>query len=109
MAKKKPPTKGEVRIGVAGNKYNKWNGKRWVPVSAARTGAGSGQKSTRTTSKVPKRTGSYTPTSSGPVRGKQQPGVADDFRRWVAGLTVGTPGRTSRQDPRSKNRPGYKG
>lgn len=47
MAAKKPtPKVGEIRIGRAGNKYNKWDGKRWVPVSAARTGAGSGQKAT---------------------------------------------------------------
>ncbi len=37
---------GEIRKGRAGNKYNRWDKKTatWVPVSAARTGAGSGQK-----------------------------------------------------------------
>ena len=44
MAKKNPPKIGEVRIGRAGNKYNKWDGKRWVPVAAARTAGASGRK-----------------------------------------------------------------
>lgn len=44
MADKKPPKIGEIRIGRAGNKYNKWDGKRWVPVSAARTAGAGGRK-----------------------------------------------------------------
>ena len=44
MAKKNPPKIGEIRIGRAGNKYNKWDGKRWVPVSAARTAGAQGRK-----------------------------------------------------------------
>lgn len=36
---------GTIRKGAAGNKYNKWDGKKWVPVAAARTGSGSGQSS----------------------------------------------------------------
>lgn len=34
---------GTVRKGAAGNRYNRWDGKKWVPVAAARTGSGSGQ------------------------------------------------------------------
>jgi hypothetical protein len=44
MAEKKTPKVGEIRLGAKGNKYNKWNGKRWVPVSAARTAGASGRK-----------------------------------------------------------------
>lgn len=39
---------GTIRKGAAGNKYNKWDGKKWVPVSSARTGAGSGQSASVT-------------------------------------------------------------
>lgn len=45
---------GTIRKGAAGNKYNKWDGKKWVPVAAARTGSGSGQSSS-VTSKRPSR------------------------------------------------------
>lgn len=62
---KKPPKVGEIRIGRAGNKYNRWDGKRWVPVSAART-AGAGGRSPSVVSKpVPvKKTQSETPKSA---------------------------------------------
>lgn len=37
------PRVGEIRKGRAGNKYNKWDGKKWVPVAAARTAGADGR------------------------------------------------------------------
>lgn len=61
MAKKNPPKIGEIRIGRAGNKYNKWDGKRWVPVSAARTAGATGRKASVTSKPVESKS---KPTSS---------------------------------------------
>lgn len=36
---------GTIRKGRAGNAYNRWDGKKWVPVAAARTSSGSNSNS----------------------------------------------------------------
>jgi hypothetical protein len=45
---------GTIKVGRAGNKYNKWDPKtaKWIPVAAARTGKGSGQKPTVASKKM---------------------------------------------------------
>ena len=71
MAKKPAPKVGEIRIGRAGNKYNKWTGSRWAPVSAARTAGASGRKASvvskpRTVSAAKTSTASEGPKRSQP-------------------------------------------
>lgn len=70
MAKKNPPKIGEIRIGRAGNKYNKWDGKRWVPVSAART-AGAQGRSESVASKPVKSSVKSTSKLEGPKRSQK--------------------------------------
>ncbi len=64
MAKKNPPKIGEIRIGRAGNKYNKWDGKRWVPVSAARTAGASGRTPSVVSKPIPKTSSTSTKSTA---------------------------------------------
>ena len=62
---------GTIRKGAAGNKYNKWDGKKWVPVSAARTGRGSGQSASVVSKRVPSRAAVSGTVSSAIAQGKR--------------------------------------
>lgn len=73
MAKKNPPKVGEIRIGRAGNKYNKWDGKRWVPVSAARTAGASGRKASVVSKAVPSKAGTGNTSGSSTAKAQYVP------------------------------------
>ena len=100
MAAKKPaPKVGEIRIGAKGNKSNKWDGKKWVPVSAARTGGGSSQN--KTTSAKPKTTSS-SPRVEGPKTGQKVTRVGSTVKLGPAKYTKPkqkTPNRPTRNVP----------
>ena len=96
MAKKNPPKIGEIRIGRAGNKYNKWDGKRWVPVSAART-AGDQGRSQSVVSKPVKSSVKSTSKLEGPKKSQKVVRVGSTVK--IA------PSRIVKPEQKTSNRP----
>ena len=87
---------GTIRKGAAGNKYNKWDGKKWVPVAAARTGSGAGQSASVASKRVPSKAAVSGTVSSAIAQGKRGGkgsgnGTAPGTKEAMGGYVRGNP------------------